>query len=276
MIRVSEDILCPICGKPDWCLVSPDGKAAICSRIQEGSVNNNGAGFLHILDNTYVPAKNFKKQRRWPINWNVIHDGYSRAVTRLYESPDNSVCYHIVMEMLENVGIEFSTLLQFGIGWDGEAFTFPIKNSNLDIIGLMRRFPNGDKRLIKGSGMGLFIPSTFYNQSPCVLVCEGLTDTATGVELNFSSVGRMNCNTGNTELISLLGGCCGTRIVIIADNDPDNAGINGARILAKEFLSCENPYVDVKVIRPPEGIKDLREWKESGLTREKLLDIIRK
>ena len=52
--RTSETILCPICGKPDWCLVSAenpdDPKAVLCCRIKEGAVKSLGtAGYLHIL-----------------------------------------------------------------------------------------------------------------------------------------------------------------------------------------------------------------------------------
>ena len=31
-IKVSKNNLCPICDKPDWCKVSPDGSAAMCGR----------------------------------------------------------------------------------------------------------------------------------------------------------------------------------------------------------------------------------------------------
>jgi putative DNA primase/helicase len=53
-IRTTEDILCPICGKPDWCLVSSenptDPKAVLCCRIKKGAVKSLGeAGYLHIL-----------------------------------------------------------------------------------------------------------------------------------------------------------------------------------------------------------------------------------
>lgn len=48
MQRVSRQNPCPVCGKPDWCLVAKDGSAAICSRIQEGSIKRCGdAGWLH-------------------------------------------------------------------------------------------------------------------------------------------------------------------------------------------------------------------------------------
>lgn len=50
MCRVSRQNPCPICGKPDWCLVAPDGSAAICQRVTEGAVKKCGeAGWLHVL-----------------------------------------------------------------------------------------------------------------------------------------------------------------------------------------------------------------------------------
>lgn len=48
MKRVTKTTPCPVCGKPDWCLVADDGSAAICARIEEGSVKKAGdAGWLH-------------------------------------------------------------------------------------------------------------------------------------------------------------------------------------------------------------------------------------
>ena len=49
------DVVCPVCAKPDWCLVSSDDpenpSAAVCSRISEGSIRElPGCGYLHILD----------------------------------------------------------------------------------------------------------------------------------------------------------------------------------------------------------------------------------
>lgn len=51
--RTSTEIPCPICGKPDWCMVSSenlnDPKAALCCRISKGAVKCLGeAGYLHI------------------------------------------------------------------------------------------------------------------------------------------------------------------------------------------------------------------------------------
>ena len=54
-IRVSRRNLCPVCGKPDWCLISQDGNAVICARTQNNyPVGNSGAGWLHRLNSGSV------------------------------------------------------------------------------------------------------------------------------------------------------------------------------------------------------------------------------
>ena len=55
------------------------------------------------------------------------------------------------------------------------------------------------------------------------------------------------------------------RPIIIADNDAP--GVRGALKLVKKIL-----IMDIKsgILVPPTGIKDLREWVEKGLTKERL------
>ena len=49
MRRVSAAHPCPVCGKPDWCLVAPDGTAAICTR-RESDKRCGSAGHLNHLN----------------------------------------------------------------------------------------------------------------------------------------------------------------------------------------------------------------------------------
>jgi len=50
-IRVTRNNPCPVCNKPDWCLVAQDGKVVICARIESDKpAGNKGAGWLHYLD----------------------------------------------------------------------------------------------------------------------------------------------------------------------------------------------------------------------------------
>src|SRR5689334_20739084 len=46
--RVCRAHPCPVCGRPDWCVVSTDGGVAICPRV-ESSKRAGDAGWLHRL-----------------------------------------------------------------------------------------------------------------------------------------------------------------------------------------------------------------------------------
>ena len=49
--RATKAKPCPVCGKPDWCMVSVDGAVCICPRISSGAVRKYpDAGWLHRLD----------------------------------------------------------------------------------------------------------------------------------------------------------------------------------------------------------------------------------
>lgn len=46
-IRVKKTRPCPICGRPDWCLIARNGWAVICPRISQGAVGQTQGGYLH-------------------------------------------------------------------------------------------------------------------------------------------------------------------------------------------------------------------------------------
>jgi hypothetical protein len=47
--RTSRSLRCPICGKPNWCIVSDDGSKAICQRVASDR-RCKDAGWLHVVD----------------------------------------------------------------------------------------------------------------------------------------------------------------------------------------------------------------------------------
>jgi len=59
-IRVADaNVCCPICGKPDWCMVSDDNPknpaSVICPRVSEGATKSiEGAGYLHHRTKTTI------------------------------------------------------------------------------------------------------------------------------------------------------------------------------------------------------------------------------
>lgn len=81
MLRVSKQNRCPICEKPDWCLVSADGETAICARVQSDHKVGE-AGWLHKLSDPRpaIPAPAPVKQS--PMAPPSVRDATYRALLR--------------------------------------------------------------------------------------------------------------------------------------------------------------------------------------------------
>ena len=64
LIRVGRDYPCPICGKPDWCLVFADQSKAVCARkIDPDKPQFGSAGTIYDLDPQ--KAKNVTFEPSW-------------------------------------------------------------------------------------------------------------------------------------------------------------------------------------------------------------------
>lgn len=272
MQRVSKVTPCPVCGKPDWCLTAGDGSAAICARIEQGSAKKCGdAGWLHILQN----------------NVHNVHDVHRRSakryrlLTRVSTKQEQTSKFEQLVQqyqqlltadklnmLSDSLGVSVENLKRLSAGWDGQAYTFGMSNAKGQTIGIRRRSNNGRKRSIAGSKTGLFIPSDLSAKGP-LLIVEGPTDTAAALDLGFDAIGRPNCNSKVEMTVRFARGR--NEVVIIGDND--TPGRNGTgKLVDVLVLHCQS----VKVIFPPEGIKDLRQWLQRGLTRERLNAIISK
>jgi len=258
MIRVSEDNPCYICKKPDGCMISPDGKAALCSRIESDKLLGEpfAGGWLHILDGSFKPTK-IRKKNYPPINWTTIQNFYENQINDISLEPLTRQFSYINLKRLD-------------VGWDGEAWTFPIRNTEDKIVGIHRRFPNGNKRFIRGSRNGIFIPRGLNIVASEILICEGASDTLTALDLDFEAVGRTNCNASVKMLCDYFTyKVYAPKLIIIADNDL--AGIRGAKKLAEALFAVNRVS---HIIIPPAA--DLRAWKKKGLTREKLAENLEK
>lgn len=262
MQRVSKKNPCPVCGKPDWCLYAEDGSAAICQRIQEGSIKQCGdAGWLHVLSNRHNRHNGHRKRcltlstKDQPRDFGEISRQYQQQLT------DDKLNWLSV-----KLGISAKSLKRLRIGWDGKTYTFPMSNAEGQIIGIRRRFPNGPKVSVTGSMNGLFVP-TGLSPEGYLLICEGPTDTAAALDLGFDVIGRPNCN---SRVDMTAGFAKGRKVVIIGDNDSGGrAGVE--RLSDMLVLYCK----DVKIVYPSESIKDLRDWLRTGLTSGQLQQIIK-
>jgi hypothetical protein len=135
------------------------------------------------------------------------------------------------------------------------------------VLGVRLRLSGGRKLSVKGGKEGLFVPGPHPNPLPkgegtgLLLIAEGPTDTAALLDLGFSAVGRPSCTGGVALLVKLVQHHRPEAVVIVADADA--AGIGGAESLAAK-LTAYCPMV--RVVTPPAGVKDAREWKRRGAT----------
>jgi hypothetical protein len=160
------------------------------------------------------------------------------------------------------LGVSVESLRRLGIGWAvrHRAWSFPMTGAAGDVLGIRLRLPSGKKLSIKGGKEGLFVPEGSGAGGP-LLVCEGPTDTAALLDLGFSAVGRPSCTGGVKLLVKLVREVKPSGVVIVADADAP--GQRGAESLATVLVVyCS----EVRIIAPPAGVKDAREWKRRGAT----------
>jgi len=88
-LRVNKSLRCPVCDKPDWCLISTDGKVAICARVESKEpAGNKGAGWLHKIDTIkpLTPLKHIQNKTRKAAP-HILDIAYRALLTELQLSP---------------------------------------------------------------------------------------------------------------------------------------------------------------------------------------------
>ncbi len=255
MLRTSQlKILCPICTKPDGCLVAEDGGAVICSRISEGAVKKVGkggfcGGWLHITGD-FNPKK-YTVPPKLDIDWN--HWSYMFAK----ELSDSRLEF---AALCNEQKLNPISALRFYIGWTSGWLTIPIYGLKGKITGIQRRQGN-TKRFMKHSSMGVFLPSAFLqNTEKTLAVCEGWTDTVTAVEYGYNAIGKMNCFVGDEEVVYYAKRSSCERVVVFADDD-NGVGLEGAKATAEKLSDADLP---TRIVMTPR--KDLRQCKQDGMT----------
>jgi len=264
MNRVTKTDPCPVCGKPDWCLVADDGSAAICQRIEDDSVKQCGdAGWLHILKDCRYQPRAFVTIAHRPVNQDLS------AAVKFFQAEAKKTAR---METLaKSLGLSVDSLRRFAVGWSPRdaASTWPMSDATGRVIGINRRFADGSKRIFRRHRAGLYMPVDLPQDlgGKTLLVCEGATDAAAGLDCGFWAVGRFSCLHGKDFLKKLLQNRGPDSVVIVADGD--GPGQQGAEGLASALL----PYTPaLKIVRA--GAKDLREWKQAGATHVDLAQAI--
>jgi hypothetical protein len=172
-------------------------------------------------------------------------------------------------ELAGKLGVSAHSLKQLAIGWraDGKAWTFPERDHERRITGILCRYGDGHKLVISGSKRGLYLPKGWEDIPGPVFVPEGASDVAALLSRGLCAIGRPSAKGGVEELVKLFQSSRSEkRIVIVGENDrkPDGAwpGRDGAQRVAGKLAGL----LDREVLwtMPPEGIKDVRAMIQKG------------
>lgn len=256
-IRARRDLHCPRCDKPDGCVISKDGKAAICIRVSDGAVKEiANSGWLHMLNGQTIAPLGQPPAKPPKINAAMLARQFRRALNT-----------QMLKALADNLGVSAYALDLLQVGWciKSQAFSFPMTNACKQIIGIRLRNWRGEKWAVPGSKNGLFVPLVPLGDP--VYVVEGPTDAAAAITLGLSAIGRPSCSAGGQMICLLLRGREHKRVVILSDRDkPDEhgrrAGQEGALQLARQLGGS------VSIVLAP--AKDLRTWVKAGATRKEV------
>jgi len=258
MIRVSASKLCPVCQKPDWCLVASDGTAAICART-ESATRSGDAGWLHRLTQSpprrepRAPAKG----RPATTDWIALA---GRRVAGLTPARRDELARTLG---LPTDALDALPLVGFHTDAGGSYFTFPEANAGGTVVGLIRRFGDGTKKAIPGSKRGLTLPAGWRERPGPVFVVEGPTDAAAMTAAGLAAVGRPSNSGGVAHLTELFGAWdAGRTVIVIGENDRKAGGEwpgrTGAESVARGLAGRLGRAVHMAL--PPAGAKDVRDW----------------
>ena len=261
--RVSKSRPCPVCERPDWCLYAgpPDSpEAVICARV-ESARKIGEAGWLHRLRESVTAWPRWERTIRRAVRMATQARGGPdlAAMAERWRLPADSPR---LARLAGALGLSPLSLHRLHTGWspDRRAWSFPMSDPSGKVLGIRLRYPGGRKLSVKGGREGLFIPEGLP-EGGRLLVCEGPTDTAALLDLGFAAVGRPSCTGGVHHVVDLVRRLAVPDMVIVADADAP--GQRGAENLAS-VLVAYSPAV--RVITPPAGCKDARDWKRRGAT----------
>ena len=231
-----------------------------------------GGGWLHKLDGQQVK----------PLPATApIPELPSAELTRFAEQARTALSPARAARFGADMGLDVASLSRLSMGWapadmlrklgtkcraEG-CFTFPMRDEHRGVLGIRLRTTDNFKYSVTGGHEGLFIPTDLPTVGP-LLICEGPTDLAALLDMDFPAIGRPSCQGAVELVIRVLQASARRDVVIVADND--GPGLEGARGLAAAIVARTR---STKVIAPP-FVKDARAWKAAGATRKTVEAVI--
>jgi 5S rRNA maturation endonuclease (ribonuclease M5) len=250
--RVNRAMRCPVCDRDTWCLFDPDREIAICPRV-ESSRPIGRAGWWHSTGGAIPGAAKFSR----PVEERQPLEGAGRMQEQFLRQGGPRLGL-----LALSLGLSLNSLERLGAGWNGSAWTFPMRDSREDIIGFRTRFEDGRKLAVKGSRSGIFVPSgRRRGASEEVWIVEGPTDCAAMIEMGLNAIGRPACRGAEQEIKRWT---MNMNVIVVAD--ADGPGVAGAESLIQILRGS---VTSVQMVLPPMNLKDAREvLNHGGCTKE--------
>jgi len=178
-----------------------------------------------------------KPKQRVGINWKSLNRYYINK-GKLNSSK--------LLELADSLDLPLWTLVQLGLGYDGKAYTFPVHNEDGEIIGIALRFPDGSKRMVRGSEVGIYLGSNVLDVSWArirnrLVICEGATDLATMLRIYSTAIGMFNNETPIEIVYNYILKHKPAETIIFPDGD--TPGVNGANKLARRIMDITHVKV---------------------------------
>ena len=169
--------------------------------------------------------------------------------------------------LADELGVTVESLARLGVTRTGREWHIPERNADGEIIGTAIRNDDGRKWFVEGGHRGLTMawpidPYAGSSPNAPIIVVEGMSDTATGLDLGYVTIGRPSACGGLDHLLALLKD---RHVVIVGEND--SAGRTGVTKIADGLAEVA---VSVRVVFPPDNVKDLRAWRAAGCDHDEL------
>lgn len=277
--RVSAQHPCPICGNATYCGVDAEGGAVRCMRVQseKPSVGADGAtGWIHKTTDGLQPFEKLAAKPR-----KVLTPDELKAMA--VQAFNHVNAQRTRREVAKHLGVTVESLERLKVGYgddyNGEHSTWPARDYSGKVVGIVRRYLNGDKKSVQGGSTGLFYCHGWSRCEGPVLVVEGGSDTAAGISAGLCVIGRPS-NTGGAGWIKRMvdARCKGRPVVVIGELDEKPDKKDGA---CKDCGGCAQCFpgkfgavqcakqLGGRWAFPPAGCKDLREaWQRGQLWPE--------
>jgi len=206
---------------------------------------------------------------------NTVYKNHIKNLHTLWRQHAQS-CYDnlqkfplLKLGLAKQLNVSTKSLDAWLVGYDGDSFTVPMIREDLPeyrrergFCGIQRRFPDGTKRCITGSHLGL-IYARKYIGDYYIFICEGFSDGISVWDLGLNSLARPHCRYTN-GIDYILEGV--ETVIIVPDND--TVGMEGAEQLQNELSGLyydDEEWGEVPIdcrIFSFDGAKDIREYIE--------------